>query len=492
MKLAQLLSLYNNLIRCEPRTMRKSVPKQPRQRASAFVLESLENRVLLSATPMAAEVTTDKLDYAPGETAVITTSNTNSSTDGAIFGDGELVQFQVTRTDGIQDAPMGNVPWFVIDGMGGDAYQQFIANGQTIDLNADGIADLIRPDNDLTVNGSISTDWFVEDQYLGASLLLTATGQDSGAVATTAFTDSAAFTSSISPTSVTYGSSGSITLTVTNANTGNTKNTVGSFTVDKPSGFTISGNPTILAYDSPGTISPQAWTYDSANSTTAYWAFKATASGQSIDNTGRAEVTFGAGVLTANTLGNQTFTVNAYNNTSYGGGTFTLTGSQASVNITAASTSVGSVTASTSTFGGTTNLSATVAPAGVTGSVNFYINGSATAVAGTYNSGTGVATVTGYTHGLNASGTAYSVKAVFTSSNTNYNGSETTSAALVVNKATAVVTVTGYTGAYDAAAHGASGTVVGVAGDLTAAGSSLTLGASFTNAPGGTANWTFT
>ena len=32
----------------------------------------------------------------------------------------------------------------------------------------------------------------------------------------------------------------------------------------------------------------------------------------------------------------------------------------------------------------------------------------------------------------------------------------------------------------------------GVAGDLSAAGSSLNLGASFTNVPGGTANWTFT
>ncbi len=34
--------------------------------------------------------------------------------------------------------------------------------------------------------------------------------------------------------------------------------------------------------------------------------------------------------------------------------------------------------------------------------------------------------------------------------------------------------------------------MVGVAGDPTAAGSSLNLGASFTNVPGGTANWTFT
>src|SRR5690606_35324916 len=41
-------------------------------------------------------------------------------------------------------------------------------------------------------------------------------------------------------------------------------------------------------------------------------------------------------------------------------------------------------------------------------------------------------------------------------------------------------------------AHAATGTVTGVAGDLTATGSTLDLGASFTNVPGGTASWTFT
>ena len=229
MKLAQLRSLYK-LIGRESRNMRKSVPKQPRQRASAFVLESLENRVLLSATPMdattttpvvtAAVVTTDKADYAPGETAVITTSNT--SADGMKFGDGEQVQFQVTRTDGIQDYAMGNLPWYVTDGVGGfDAYQEYDANGQAVDRNADGMADWISPDNDLTVNGSISTNWFVEDQYLGASLLLTATGQTNGAVATTAFTDANKATTttvSSSATPSTYGGSVIFTAVVTAAN----------------------------------------------------------------------------------------------------------------------------------------------------------------------------------------------------------------------------------------------------------------------------------
>jgi hypothetical protein len=80
---------------------------------------------------------------------------------------------------------------------------------------------------------------------------------------------------------------------------------------------------------------------------------------------------------------------------------------------------------------------------------------------------------------------------VFTDVTGNYNNASGTTA-IVINKANALVTVTGYSGVYDAAAHGASGTVVGVAGDPAAAGSSLDLGASFTNVPGGTASWTFT
>ena len=123
------------------------------RRANAFVLESLEPRVMLSVTPLpAAVVTTDHLDYAPTETAVITTSNQTG--DGLHFAAGELVRFQVTRTDGMADspsgpesvAPAGNAPWYVIDGVGG-----FTAHLGS-DVSGDGVADWIAPDNDLTVN----------------------------------------------------------------------------------------------------------------------------------------------------------------------------------------------------------------------------------------------------------------------------------------------------------------------------------------------------
>ena len=191
-------------------------------RANPFMLESLEPRLLLSATPMtAAVVTTDHLDYAPGETAVITTSN-NTMGDGLQFAAGELVRFQVSRTDGMADhigstsdvGPAGNEAWYVADGVGG-----FAAHLGS-DVSGDGVADWIAPDNDLTVNSSISTTWFVEEQYRNSSLLVTAAGQESGALATQAFTDVAVNTTTVltssTPTTI-YGDIVTFTATVTAA-----------------------------------------------------------------------------------------------------------------------------------------------------------------------------------------------------------------------------------------------------------------------------------
>ena len=73
--------------------------------------------------------------------------------------------------------------------------------------------------------------------------------------------------------------------------------------------------------------------------------------------------------------------------------------------------------------------------------------------------------------------------------NTNYNS---TSGTVVdkINQADAVCTITPYSAAYDGSAHKASGSCTGVDAGGSAAGSTLDLGASFTNVPGGTANWT--
>jgi hypothetical protein len=76
----------------------------------------------------------------------------------------------------------------------------------------------------------------------------------------------------------------------------------------------------------------------------------------------------------------------------------------------------------------------------------------------------------------------------FSDATGNYNNTAGT-AAILISKADPKVTVDGYTGTYDGNAHGASGSAKGVKGEAL---SGLALGASFTNVPGGTANWTFT
>jgi hypothetical protein len=73
--------------------------------------------------------------------------------------------------------------------------------------------------------------------------------------------------------------------------------------------------------------------------------------------------------------------------------------------------------------------------------------------------------------------------------NGNYNATSG-DVSISISKATATIVVNGYTGVYDGLAHGATGTATGVGGVNLSAG--LNVGASFTNAPGGTAHWMFT
>ncbi len=112
--------------------------------------EPLEDRSLLAA------ITTDQPDYAPGSTALITASG---------FQVGESVQINITS-----DTPgPGQGAWTVTDG---------ITDGSSADL--DGLA-----------NGSITTSWLVDPDgaYIGATLLVTATGLASGDTSTSTFTD---------------------------------------------------------------------------------------------------------------------------------------------------------------------------------------------------------------------------------------------------------------------------------------------------------------
>ena len=71
---------------------------------------------------------------------------------------------------------------------------------------------------------------------------------------------------------------------------------------------------------------------------------------------------------------------------------------------------------------------------------------------------------------------------------TNYNNAAG-DASIVLTQAQASVTVKGYNGVYDGNAHGATGSATGIGGANLS--NLLSLGSTFTDAPGGTANWSF-
>jgi PKD repeat protein len=102
------------------------------------------------ATPaglLAAEVTTDQIDYLPGTTAIIA---------GSGFASGETVVLQVLHADGTASTGADHDPWAVI----ADA------------------------------EGAFTTSWHVcEDDCVGSTLQLIAAGQTSGLSAETFFTD---------------------------------------------------------------------------------------------------------------------------------------------------------------------------------------------------------------------------------------------------------------------------------------------------------------
>jgi hypothetical protein len=100
---------------------------------------------------------------------------------------------------------------------------------------------------------------------------------------------------------------------------------------------------------------------------------------------------------------------------------------------------------------------------------------------------TGVGGVVLYSESLSGTN-AGSYSKGWSFSNDNYAGLSGT-LAFAIAKATATFEVSGYGGTYDGQAHGATVTATGVNGeDLS---SLLDPGDSFTNAPGGTANWSF-
>jgi hypothetical protein len=178
-------------------------------------------------------------------------------------------------------------------------------------------------------------------------------------------------------------------------------------------------------------------------------------------------------------------------------GTFTFTGSLGewtaqTVVLRAAPTTQPTAVSDVSgagTYGSTATLTATLT-SGATPladrSIVFTL-GSGTVGAATTNA-SGIATLSGVSlAGYDAGSYPNEVGAGF-AGETAYSASNG-SGPLSVAQADADIDVDGFTGTYDGDAHGATGTATGVNTEDLSAG--LDLGASFTNVPGGTANWTF-
>src|SRR5262245_16036961 len=130
-------------------------PNDRRRIAPRPRLDLLEDRLAPSAS-----LWTDKLDYAPGETAFI---------NGSGYAIGESVRLEVTRSDGTLQGSPDN-PWTIVDGGAGDL---------------DGVAD-----------GNFQTTWYVEPEFAtNQTLIATARGLSSGETASATFTDSRTITS---------------------------------------------------------------------------------------------------------------------------------------------------------------------------------------------------------------------------------------------------------------------------------------------------------
>ncbi|MGH7703165.1 MAG: Ig-like domain-containing protein, partial [Gemmatimonadales bacterium] len=221
-----------------------------------------------------ASVTTDKLDYAPGEPVTFS---------GAGWQPNELVDMVLHEepNTGAPDIPL--------------------------QVQAD-------PQGKFTFNA------FAPSQYqVGVTFTLTAWGASSGYTAQTAFTDARQFTAVITPTSATAGVATSYTLTVTNTSTA----TMGGQSMDCvqitiPSGATSVNTLSVVAND-PGPIA-RTWTSPTVSGSTIETKRSGGTANSIDETTGTVAVTFKA----TSTAGSKTWTASAFGNTNCSSQSFAL------------------------------------------------------------------------------------------------------------------------------------------------------------------------
>jgi hypothetical protein len=324
-----------------------------------------------------------------------------------------------------------------------------------------------RRDADVIADGSGSIrdefrlpDWFV------AVYTVTATGPVSGTAATT-FTDAnvTAATLSIRTSATTTTCSGTTATSFTSGDRACARSTI-----------------TNLSNNNPG----------QTGDIFVFWVNPAgTVVGSAIQHSGAAGATFDD-TLIVNATG--TWTVKVCTNGTCGNANQVLTSRTFVVNAATVANTSTSASNATATYGEVSvTLSAVVSPNTVNvGTVTFTVKSGSTTI-GTATSGTvsgGAASANFSLSGVN--GGTYTIEAAYsggTGFNPSNNSTQSPAPTLTIDKADASCSITGYFGEYDAAAHGASGSCAGVNGEDAG---TLDLGASFTDVPGGTADWSFT
>jgi hypothetical protein len=430
-----------------------------RPRLGHLLFERLEAREVLSAL-----VSVDQPDYPPGSTAYIVASNDGGPLTN--FSAGETVHFHIDRTDGIAvQAPPAIQDWFVTDGVGDFAPYQ------------DANDDWLYPDTDGAADGSINTSWYVDQQFAGASLELTATGETSAAVAVTDFTDAA---NSVNVTAATGGSAipGSTAGGVFTALTGPTltENTgnggdiqTGALVLNAPAGFEFNTTATVTILVTGGNASKN---------------INGTANGSTISTT--VTSTQITAIITSKSSGGS------------GGGPNTLTWQNIQVRPTSAlSLASGSILASTdlgtalsgvhlssTNFGTLIEVKADQAISfgalsnQTYGDSDFNVSATATSdlpvsfsiiAGGTYASISGT---TIHIIGATPTGQVVTVRAA-QAGNATYNAAPTVDQSFIINKANPTIVVTPYSVTYDSNSHTAAGTATGVISDNLAAGLTL-------------------
>ena len=367
----------------------------------------------------------------------------------------------------------------------------------------------------------------VQEHDLGVEFTLTGTGNTSGSVVTVRFTDGRAIATLTlnGSAAVTVASAASISANASGALTGNNNNTLGSIGIKA---FVHGANPNTAVQLTCSDVSPDLGPASPSNQIpfSHTFSFNAPSTGAVYDvivtsyQDNACAATAGAfsltlsNAITVQSQANQSISFGPLANKTFGNAAFSVSATATSglpVSFSSTTATTCSVAGSTVTIlhagsctvrasqGGNASFNPaadvdqtfTIARA----DANIVVTGHSGTFDGAAHGATGSATgVNGENlSGLLSLGVSFTNapggNAFWTFAGTaDYNGAGG-AVAIVINQASASITVSGYTGMYDGLAHGATGSATGVNGENL--NTLLNLGASFTNAPGGLANWAF-